>query len=78
MAKRKNSIEVSDPNLGFLNDIRVIINLLALILVKGESQTEKICMLTAAGYAPAEVASLLGITSNAARVALFKIRAKKK
>ena len=35
------------------------VNLLGLIAIKGESQIEKILTLTAAGFTPSEIASLL-------------------
>jgi DNA-directed RNA polymerase specialized sigma24 family protein len=49
-----------------------IANLLALVSVKGESQTEKIVTLTAAGFSPAELAELLGTTANTISVTLYK------
>lgn len=52
-------------------------NLLALLLVKGEMQPEKIRVLNAAGYANAEIAQLLGITPNAVTVALYQQRKRK-
>ena len=51
--------------------------LLALLVVKGESQSEKIKMLSGAGFTSIEIAELLGITSNAVNVALHRLRAKK-
>ena len=40
-------------------------------------QAEKIGMLASVGFSHADVAQLLGITTNAVAVALFRIRAKK-
>jgi len=51
--------------------------LIALLLVKGESQPEKMRVLSAAGFANNEIAALLGVTSNTVNVALYKLRAKK-
>lgn len=55
-------------------DLTRLTNLVALLLVKGEDQNEKIRTLKAAGYAPNEIASFLGITANAVSVALHKMR----
>ena len=52
-------------------------NLVALLLVKGESQSEKIRTLAAVGYSASEIAHLLGTTANAVNVALHRIRQKK-
>jgi DNA-directed RNA polymerase specialized sigma24 family protein len=51
--------------------------LLALLVVKGESQAEKIQLLSGAGFANTEIADLLGLTSNAVNVALHRLRSKK-
>lgn len=48
--------------------------MLALLLVKGESQTQKIRTLSTAGFSNAEIAELLGITANAVSVSLYKQR----
>lgn len=52
-------------------------NLVALLLVKGESQSEKIRTLVAVGYSGPEIAQLIGTTTNAVNVALHRIRQKK-
>jgi hypothetical protein len=57
--------------------IRRVANLLALLLVKGESQPEKIRVLNAVGYANAEIAELLGMTPNAVTVSLYQQRKRK-
>lgn len=51
--------------------------LLALLVVKGESQAEKIQLLSGAGFASTEIAELLGLTANAVNVALHRLRSKK-
>lgn len=51
--------------------------LLALLVVKGESQAEKIQLLSGAGFANTEIADLLGLTPNAVNVALHRLRSKK-
>lgn len=51
--------------------------LLALLLVKGESQGEKMKVLAAAGFTNTEIAQLLGLTANAVNVALHRSRKNK-
>ena len=58
------------------NQLRRANNLLALLLVKGESQPEKIRVLSAAGYSNTEIADLLGVTANVVNVALYRQRSK--
>jgi DNA-binding CsgD family transcriptional regulator len=60
------------------DELRRLSNLVALLLVKGESQTEKIRTLAAAGYPPNEIASLLGTTANSVSVTLHKLRRKRR
>ena len=58
-----------------------IANLLALLLVTGKPQPEQISLLNAAGYAPSEIARLVGTTPNTVSVTLSQRRkgkAKKK
>ena len=71
----KRTVETEQPDLS--TQFARATNLLALLLVKGESQPEKIRVLSAAGYANSEIAQLLGITANTVNVALYKQRAKK-
>jgi DNA-binding NarL/FixJ family response regulator len=54
-----------------------LVRLLALLVVKGESQPEKIKVLSAAGFANTEIADLLGLSANAVNVAIHRIRAKR-
>lgn len=51
-----------------------LINLLALLVIKGEPQADKIRILANAGFGNIEIAKLLGLTPNAVNVALYKIR----
>jgi DNA-directed RNA polymerase specialized sigma24 family protein len=51
-------------------------NLAALLLVKGEPKPEQIRILAAAGFGNSEIATLLGLTSNAVNVALHRSRRK--
>ncbi len=68
--KRREDAKPSDTVLALTR----LTNLVALLLVKGEDQNEKIRTLNAAGYAPNEIASFLGITANAVSIALHRIR----
>ena len=60
-----------DPSLKRLTD------LVALLLIKGESQNEKLRILSAAGYSPGDIARLVGLSTNAVNVALHRLRKKK-
>lgn len=51
-----------------------VLRLLALIAVKGLSQTDQIALLDRAGFAPKEIAEIVGTTSNTVRVGLVAIR----
>jgi DNA-directed RNA polymerase specialized sigma24 family protein len=51
-----------------------IANLLALLLVKGESETDKVVTLAAAGFTPTEIAALLGKQQNTVSVLLYKAK----
>lgn len=55
-------------------ELQRISNLLALLLVKGESEAEKVLTLSAAGFGPAEVASLLRKVPNTVSVILYKAK----
>ena len=75
MAKRKPSNASSTavvPADQQTQQLERIARLLALLAVKGENQTDKIVTLTAAGFAPAEVAQLLGTTPNSVSVTVYK------
>lgn len=52
-------------------------NLLALLLVKGEQQPEKIKTLANVGYSAAEIGQLLGTSANTVSVTLYKLRKSK-
>lgn len=53
-----------------------IADLMALTLVRGLEQDEQIRILSAAGYAPARIGSLLGIRPNTVSVTLSRARRK--
>lgn len=79
MARKAASRPTSAPDGAIAVDQQLarIGNLLALLLVKGESQPEKIRVLNAAGYPNTEIAQLLGLTPNAVTVALYQQRKRK-
>lgn len=78
MPNPRKSAEPSELDFGFNKNIQLITNLVALLLVKGESQSEQIRMLTAAGYTSTQVALLLGLNSTTVRTTLHRLRAAKK
>lgn len=55
-----------------------LVSLLGLLLVQERKQTEQIGLLGRAGFKPAEIAALLGTTSNTVSVELSKQRKAKK
>jgi hypothetical protein len=59
-----------------VSELKRIANLLALIAVKGETQPQKIMSLTAAGFAPNEIAVLLNTKPNTVSVAIYQNRKK--
>jgi len=77
VARAKASSPPDDLESSIEPQLRRLSRLLALLLVKGESQPEKIRSLSAAGFKNSEIAELLGITANAVTVSLYKRRARK-
>jgi DNA-directed RNA polymerase specialized sigma24 family protein len=57
-----------------VDELRKANHLLALILVKGMPQRAAITALDAIKFTPKQIAAALGITANAASVALHRIR----
>ncbi len=55
-------------------DFRRLIDLVALLLTKGEEQTEKVRLLSAVGYTAPEIALLLGTTANAIRLTRHRMK----
>ena len=55
---------------------RRLVNLLALIAVKGEKQADQILILASAGFTPAEIATLLRTTANNVSVTLYNAKTK--
>ncbi len=80
MALRRRKAEKSSPTATEITlgqQLDRATKLMALLLVKGESQPEKIRVLSSAGFANTEIAELLGLTANTVNVTLYKQRAKK-
>jgi len=61
-----------------LKQLQHISKLLVEIATKDQIQTEKIRILSTAGFAPKEIASLVGTTPNTVNVALSAMRKKAK
>lgn len=55
-----------------------LVNLLALLLVQGRTQAEQSVLLNRAGFRHAEIAALLGTTSNTVKSELSQQKHKKK
>jgi DNA-binding NarL/FixJ family response regulator len=51
-----------------------VLHLLAIMTVRDMPQTDQIATLNRAGFAPREIANVLGTTPNTVRVALVSIR----
>jgi len=79
VAARRKSVNTKPPSEApGINAQQVdrLTRLVALLVVKGESQAEKIQILSGAGFANTEIAELLGLTSNSVNVALHRLRSK--
>ena len=61
-----------------LKELQYITKLLVEIATKDQIQTEKIRILSTAGFAPTAIASLVGTTRNTVNVALSAMRKKAK
>jgi len=64
----------ADAARGLESAFHRIANLLALLLVKGESETEKVTALTAVGYSAAEIGQLLGKRPNTVSALLYQAK----
>jgi len=73
-SRRDASADPTVQDVGAGSDLTRLTNLVALLLVKGEPQSEQIRTLAAAGYGNSEIAGLLGLTPNAVNVALHRLR----
>jgi len=61
-----------------LVELRRMVKLLVLIVTKDQKQKEQVRLLDSISFQPKEIGELLGITGNAARVALHSVRKKGK
>jgi DNA-binding CsgD family transcriptional regulator len=78
VARRKAKKSSADGEAGgTAPQLERLTRLLALLVVKGESQAEKIQLLSGAGFANTEIAELLGLTANAVNVARHRLRSKR-
>lgn len=76
MAKPKRSADRSQVDGGASDKLCRLTNLVALLVIKGEPQADQLRILACAGFSNTEIASLLGLTSNAVNVALHRLRKK--
>jgi len=63
-----------NSNLEMGNKLDRVLQLLAVMTVRDMPQTMQIATLNRAGFAPKEIANVLGTTANTVRVALVSIR----
>ena len=81
MAKRRSvgsNPGASEPSAGLEQSFARIANLLALLLVKGESETEKVVTLTSVGFSAAEIGRLLDKQPNTVSVILYQAKKQKR
>lgn len=78
MAGRTRKVEQETNSPGASGEhLEKLTRLIALLVVKGESQSEKIKALSGAGFSNSEIADLLGISANAVNVAMHRLRKRK-
>jgi DNA-binding CsgD family transcriptional regulator len=63
-----------EPGIEVSEKLDRVLRLLAMVAVRGLSQTEQIATLSRVGFSPKEIADVLGTTANTVRVALVGIR----
>ena len=68
---------MDEPNV-FVDELRRLTRLVAVLGTEGKSQREQIRILALAGFPPKDIAALIGTTGNTVRVALTDIRKKGK
>jgi len=79
MAKSKNNEDSQPESAGAsIKHLERLTRLVALLVVKGESQNEKISVLANSGFSNIELAGLLGLSPNTVNLSLHRTRAKKK
>ena len=67
-----------DTHNELLEELKRITKILVLIAAEGKTQKEQIAILDRVGFAPKDIAELLGTTRNTVSVALVDIRKKSK
>lgn len=77
LRRRNAESEAAGGTGGTENQLERLTRLVALLVVKDEPQRDKIRILHAAGFSNAEVGELLGLTANAVKLVLLRIRSKK-
>jgi len=63
-----------DRNVRLSEKLDRVLRLLAIMAVRGQSQTDQIAVLDRAGFPPKEIAEIVGTTPNTVRVTLVGIR----
>lgn len=76
-ARRKGESLAGEGSSALPTQLEKLTRLLALLIVKDESQAEKVKMLAGAGFTNTEIAQTLGLTANAVNVALHRLRKRK-
>jgi hypothetical protein len=64
----------SDEKRDFAKKLDRLVSLVAIGLVDGRPVSEQVRLLSSAGYAPKEIADVVGTTANSVRVQLHAIR----
>ena len=70
----KNSLVAEDESSERRSDTRLIANLLALMLIRDRPLIEQAGVLAAAGFAPMDIAPLLGTTPASVRQSIYMWR----
>lgn len=79
MPKRKRKSETgAEPAPTLEKSFARIANLLAALLVKGESESQKVITLASVGFTPGEIAHLLNKQPNTVSVILYQAKRSKK
>jgi transcriptional regulator len=74
MARPKASAEAEDAAVPGTAGVDRLTNVLSLMLVKGLKQSDAIQQLKRAGFAPKEIAALLGTTPNTVSVTILQAK----
>jgi DNA-directed RNA polymerase specialized sigma24 family protein len=74
VARKKHPSDSGSSDIPSQPELQRLTRVVALLLVKGEPQPEKIRTLSAAGFSATEIASLLDVKPNTVSVALHRLR----